>query len=193
MKSGQQNGKTTTFEALLGILSMGPMTGYEMRQRIEISIGNFWSESFGQIYPALNKLHAQGLVDVTEAGKKGRKVYSLTPLGRERLREWLAVMPQPSKPRNDMLLKLFFGGESDLDSVRAQVLATRAHYAADLERYVALEPMLSQGPGKDPGSQYYLMTLNYGIAEARAVVAWADQTLTSLDALATSTQQKEKP
>ena len=194
MKQSQQTSKTTTFEALLGILSMGPMTGYEIRQRIEISIGNFWSESFGQIYPALNKLRAQGLVDATEAGKKGRKVYSLTPLGRERLREWLGVMPQASKPRNEMLLKLFFGGQSDLESVRAQVLATRARYASDFERYIALEPMLNQRQGGNPGLPYFQMTLNYGIAEARAIIAWADQTLGSLDEIAaTSTQQKEKP
>ena len=194
MKRLAKSAKTTTFEALLGILSMGPMTGYEIRQRIDLSIGNFWSESFGQIYPALNKLRLQGLVDVTEAGKKGRKVYSLTLAGRERLHEWLGMMPQPLKPRNEMLLKLFFGAEGDVEKARAQVLATRAQYTTDLERYAGLESMLKTNQARNPGLPYFLMTLNYGFIEARAIVAWADQTLASLDEIAAKpTQQEEKP
>jgi PadR family transcriptional regulator, regulatory protein AphA len=186
--------KTTTFEALLGILSMGPMTGYEIRQRIDLSIGNFWSESFGQIYPALNKLLLQGLVDVTEAGRKGRKVYSLTPVGRERLREWLSVLPQPEKPRNELLLKLFFGVEGDVEAARAHVLATRAQYIADLERFAGLESMLKSSQSRNPGLPYFLMTLNYGFIEARAIVAWADQTLASLDEIAAQSKHlEEKP
>jgi PadR family transcriptional regulator, regulatory protein AphA len=165
---------------------MGPMTGYEIRQRIEMSIGNFWSESFGQIYPALNKLRHQGLVEAAETGKKGRRVYSLTASGRKKLKAWLALMPQPRKPRDELLLKVFFGGQSEVEIVRAQVLETRARSVADLERYIALEPQLKERQCKNPGLPYYLMALNYGLIEARAIVAWTDETLASLDLIASS-------
>ena len=184
--------KTTTFEALLGILSMGPMTGYEIRQRIEISIGNFWSESFGQIYPALNKLRQLGFVEAVESGKTGRRVYSLTASGREKLKAWLAVMPQPSKPRNELLLKVFFGGQSQVEIVRAHVLETRARFAADLERYIALEPQIKERHCDKPGLPYYLMALNYGCIEARAILAWADETLASLDLIASTVHKTPK-
>ncbi len=36
-----------------------------------MSIGNFWSESFGQIYPSLASLRKQGLVEVEETGRDG--------------------------------------------------------------------------------------------------------------------------
>ena len=50
-----------TTHAILGFLTWGPMSGYEIRKRVEESIGNFWSVSFGQIYPELRRLEAEGL------------------------------------------------------------------------------------------------------------------------------------
>ncbi len=173
--------KTTTTEALLGMLTLGPMSGYELRQRIEMSIGNFWSESFGQIYPALQKLRRQGLVEVEETGRSGRKVYSLTPAGRDRLAAWLRVMPSVRKPRNEMLLKLFFGANGCLRDAREQVRAERSRFLADLERYRLMEPVLGARSAGRPGLPFYWMTLRYGIAEAEAVIVWADETLRSLD------------
>ncbi len=173
--------KTTTTEALLGMLTLGAMSGYELRQRIEMSIGNFWNESFGQIYPTLAKLRKQGLVEVEEAGRPGRKVYSLTPAGRERLAEWLGVMPAVRRPRNEMLLKLFFGANGRIEDTREQVAAERSRFLADLERYRLIEPVIRARQAGRPGLPFFLMTLRYGMAEAQAVVDWADETLRSLD------------
>ena len=52
-----------TAKALLGLLSIGPMSGYDLRQLIPWSIGQFWNESYGQIYPALKQMTADGLVE----------------------------------------------------------------------------------------------------------------------------------
>ncbi len=163
------------------MLTSGPMSGYELRQRIEMSIGNFWNESFGQIYPALAKLRRQGLVEVEETGRAGRKVYSLTPAGRDRLAAWLRVMPTSRKPRNEMLLKLFFAGNGRLSDIREQVAAERSRFAADLERYRLMEPVIQARQAGRPGLPFYLMTLRYGIAEAEAVIDWADETLRCID------------
>src|SRR5207248_1647711 len=79
--------------ALLGMLSIRPMSGYDIKKLIEASISNFWSESYGQIYPTLKQLVAEKLVTRTvkkQTGKPDRHVYALTPAGRRRLREWLA-------------------------------------------------------------------------------------------------------
>src|SRR5580698_5529051 len=110
MTSRRTTAKTTTTESLLGLLSMGPMSGYEIRQLIEESIGNFWSESYGQIYPALKRMVADGLAEMKEERAEGRplkKVYSLTERGRERLREWLDLPVAEQVSRNELLLKMF--------------------------------------------------------------------------------------
>ena len=184
--------KTTTTEALLGMLSLRAMSGYEIRRTIEMSIGNFWNESFGQIYPALAKLRRQGLVEVEESGRAGRKVYSLTAAGLERLKEWLAVAPVHQKPRNEVLLKLFFGSNGQIGDLREQVIATREKFAADLLRYTLFEPELKRMRAGHPGLPYFLMTLSFGMAEARAGIQWADETLGKLDELSMEKMHEEE-
>jgi DNA-binding PadR family transcriptional regulator len=184
MKSKVANPKTTTAEALLGVLSIAPRTGYEIRQFVEGTIGNFWSESFGQIYPALKRLQAEGWVEATATGKAGSRIFSLTDAGRARLTEWLAVPAKPQVARNELLLKIFFGRNAPPGALRAQVLETRELCVADLARYEALGPMIHQRVARDAGRPYYLMTLNYGLAEARAILAWCDETLEMLDEIA---------
>ena len=41
--------------AVLGMLATGPKSGYDIKQTIETSIGHFWNESYGQIYPILKR------------------------------------------------------------------------------------------------------------------------------------------
>ncbi len=95
--------------AVLGALSTGPMTGYEIRGSITGVLGHFWHESFGQIYPALSRLEAQGAVRRRSPGRTSGSVFELTRSGRRRLTALLAE-PGPTPPaRNALLLRLFFG------------------------------------------------------------------------------------
>lgn len=111
------------------------MSGYEVGQNIRKSVGHIWSESYGQIYPNLKKLAADGLLSSKlekQQGKPDRWIYSLTAEGRKRLVEWLIVPPQPEIPRNEMLLKLFFG---KLVSLRGRGLVVRKRLMASYPRY----------------------------------------------------------
>ena len=174
--------KTTTAEALLGLLTLKPMSGYELRQMISDSIGNFWSESFGQIYPTLKRLEAEGLVHGAEGDRPGSTRYQLTPAGRDRLAAWLAVMPRPSVPRNEALLKLFFGNHAPIETMVRQVEAQRDQALSDLARYHAIAEQLEQQRISNPGRPFWLMTVRYGLAEARAHLAWCDESLEALTA-----------
>ena len=58
--------------AILGMLSISPMSGYDIKKEVETSISNFWTESYGQIYPVLKSLIAEKFVTKSvesEAGK----------------------------------------------------------------------------------------------------------------------------
>ena len=48
--------KSKTRFAVLGILSYGPMSGYDIKKFYEQNVAGFWSESYGQIYPILKRL-----------------------------------------------------------------------------------------------------------------------------------------
>jgi len=80
----------------LGILTRGEATGYEIKKLFEDDgYQHFVEASFGSIYPALNQLTRDGLVDVrAEAQEKrpDRKVYSITPAGRT---QFLASLLKP--------------------------------------------------------------------------------------------------
>lgn len=173
--------QTTTTEALLGMLSLGAMSGYELRKLIDGSIGNFWRESYGQIYPTLKRLQQEGLVSATEGDRAGSKVYSLTDAGFARLGEWLGVMPRRQVPRNELLLKLFFGDLMPAETVRAQVEQRRIELALDLARYDGIEAELKRLHAGKPGLPFWLMTVRYGQAEARALLSWCEETLGELE------------
>ncbi len=72
--------KRSVAHSLLGILSLRAMSGYDIRKFVRENIGYFWKESYGQIYPMLKRMAAEGLVDVRverNSGKPDRQVYSL--------------------------------------------------------------------------------------------------------------------
>ena len=177
---------TSTADAVLGLLSIAPMSGYEMRTVVSQSIGHFWSESFGQIYPALKKLTAEGLVQKkTERGKGQREknVYSLTKAGRERLEEWVTVPAGVEVPRNELLLKLFFGSHAPVDASRENVRAFVERQERALAVYGEIAREIERKRRDAPQAPYWLMTLSYGHHYSEALVKWGRETLRELDAM----------
>src|SRR3989441_13271562 len=112
MTGGQTTGgrRNRTRYAILGVLSRRPMSGYDVKKLIERSIAHFWNESYGQIYPSLNRLADEGLAErrrERQRGKPDRHVYSLTSKGRAELLRWLALPARLGPVRSELLLKLF--------------------------------------------------------------------------------------
>ena len=139
--------------ALLGFLSLRPMSGYDIKKTVEQSIAYFWNESYGQIYPLLKKLAGEGLaIRRTEknSGKPDRLVYSITDRGREELRRWLARAPQTQPPRSELLLKLFFSSPQDLAANLSHVEEMRATHRAALAEYDRVEQQLRRQHGRHP-------------------------------------------
>ncbi len=81
--------------AVLGLLLESPMHGYELRKRLTGLLGAFRAFSYGSLYPSLRRMQADGLI-AEDSGAPGtlkrraRRVYALTPKGRERFAELLA-------------------------------------------------------------------------------------------------------
>jgi PadR family transcriptional regulator, regulatory protein AphA len=164
-----------TPNALLGLLSLGPMSGYDIRQLIPRSIGHFWSESYGQIYPGLKRLTAAGLV---------KHVYSLTPDGREQLRSWLKLpVAAEEVPRNELLLKLFFGLHVSPSINREHVQHYLESKQKELLVYRAIAKSLRKEAARDPQLPFWLMTLNFGRHHSAAMVKWCKETLTELEGM----------
>ena len=65
---------------LAGLLD-GPAHGYELMRRLESATSSRWRPSPGSVYPLLQQLEDESLVQCTEVD--GRKVYELTSAGVE--------------------------------------------------------------------------------------------------------------
>ena len=181
-----EQAKTTTADALLGLLSLGAMSGYQLRQLIDESIGNFWTESYGQIYPTLKKLVVERMVTAkveARSGKAERTVYSLTTAGRRRVHDWLQIPAQMRPPRHELLLKLFFSGMVSHDVAKSQVETFRTLQYQRIARYEATARETESRYAKHPDLPFWLITVRYGLYEAQALVKWADETLHTLDRL----------
>jgi len=79
-KVGSRVGRGDVRAAILSLLSEQPMHGYQIIQQIEERSGGSWKPSPGSVYPTLQLLTDEGLIDVEESS--GRKTYSLTEEGR---------------------------------------------------------------------------------------------------------------
>lgn len=169
--------------ALLGMLNDAPRTGYMLKQDIETTVGHFWGESYGQIYPILKQLVAEGLATVSISdGKPLRKVYAITDAGRSELRRWLVEPIASAQPsRNELLLKLFFGAEVSKEALKGHLVRQREAADAALATFAGIKDAL-QAYEQDPNLPYWLATLRYGERVQEAVRGWADETLDALDA-----------
>ena len=179
-----------TAYVILGGLSIQPnLSGYELHKAIEENFGSFWGESYGQIYPTLKQLAVEGLIEAHEpstATKKRRQLYTLTDAGRACLREWLAKPFQNDPPRNEFMLKLFFGREAAPGVALAHVRELERRNRHMLATLEGIEKMARAYRSKDPNLPYWMLTLSLGLAMTRAALEWGESALKELAALEAS-------
>jgi DNA-binding PadR family transcriptional regulator len=176
----QSREKASRF-AVLGMLSLGEkLSGYNIRKVISESTANFWSESYGNIYPVLKKLLAEGAILVAEdesrSGNRRRRLYSITADGQSMLKEWLRQPSRPVPEDNELLLKLFFSAPMPPVDSCALVASFRAYLTTQMRSLASLEKVIAKGPGTREQKVHWLATLRYGQAVNRALSEWCDET-----------------
>jgi PadR family transcriptional regulator AphA len=174
---------STTPYALLGLLSIEPMSGYDIRRNLEESLSYFWSESYGQIYPTLKRLEAERLiapVKQTATANRRKRLYTLTAQGRARLRTWLAEPPKPQPPRSEFLLKVFFGRQAAPGTCAAHIRRLKVQQERMVKTLEEVERQLRVERRDDPNLTYWLIALSAGIDRGDALIEWSDRALAAL-------------
>jgi DNA-binding PadR family transcriptional regulator len=183
--TGSRRPNTSRY-AILGVLSLCPMSGYDVKKLIERSIAHFWNESYGQIYPSLNRLAAEGLAArrrETQRGKPDRYVYSLTARGRAELERWLAVPARHEPVRSELLLKLFLGGAAPVADSLAQIERYQTRQRELLATYLGIERRLDTEMADHPQRPFALVTLRHGQHRCRAMLEWCAEAARDLKRL----------
>jgi DNA-binding PadR family transcriptional regulator len=78
---GQRARRGDTRAAVLALLAERPMHGYEMIKELDERTAGAWVPSAGSVYPTLQLLEDEGLIEGEES--EGRRRFSLTDAGRK--------------------------------------------------------------------------------------------------------------
>jgi PadR family transcriptional regulator AphA len=188
--------------ALLGFLTTEPASGYRLAQEFGESMGWFWYASHSQIHPELQRLEDEGLVssEVLDDDGRGKRLFSITRAGREQLDHWLSQSTDYAPVRDVERIRLIF-----LDQQPPQVI--RKHFEAHLDHHQHLLdiysgqlreihqgtfPRLRKRLASQPESTHeYVaglkaLALQGNVMRARNEIAWSEDALLWLDALANS-------
>jgi len=167
---------TKTDHLLLGLLSHEPMTGYDMKKRIDSPIGLFWQAGYGSIYPALARLEEQGYVTKKAIKDCGREKieYTITDAGSTKLNEWIKEPATRDEMHSETMLKIFFGSEAGSQ--------TAIEHIDDFEhRCRALLPKLENSVSllkeldSEPAHKYYMLTAMFGAKVYKTYLEWCEE------------------
>lgn len=189
--------------AIMVSLAERPGTGYEIGQQFERSIGHFWSATHQQIYRTLKKLHSDGLVSyepIAQDGRPDKKVYSLSPAGREALREWVAAPSPIQQLRNDLGVKLRAAEHGDLEEVITELRRHRDHHLERLHLFQRFEKDDYPNPDLLTGRRLHqYLVLRGGVRVEEGFIDWCDEVLSALtrelsqQKNSTPTQERTRP
>ncbi|MEM7442686.1 MAG: PadR family transcriptional regulator [Pseudomonadota bacterium] len=140
----------------LGVLSRADCSGYEIRKQFEEGpFCHFQDAGYGSIYPALRKLTEDGLIvgqQQAQDNRPDKKVYRITPKGRQALFDAINEPPPEDKMRSDFLFVMFFADLLEPRQLDSLIQQRIEYHREALER-------LSQKNPSNPGQRF---VLNYG-------------------------------
>jgi DNA-binding PadR family transcriptional regulator len=173
---------SATEAAVLGLLEPGERSGYDLQQLARGSVGYFWAPARSQIYAVLPRLVAAGLaepLDLVQGRGPAKRLYRITPAGREALESWLENGPiGPEPDRNLLLLKVFFGELMRPERLREQVRERRLE-AEQLK--AELDAIEDEAAARASTDTFAALTRRYGYEWADAVIRWAEHAERSLE------------
>lgn len=172
--------------AILGMLALlKKSSGYDLKKHMESSTQYFWKETFSSIYPVLEDLEKQTLIEkIDEPTKNDRKrhVYALTPAGKKVLEQWLMQPPEDIQLRNELLLKLFFGTFVPIETTIEHLQKYKTELESRLCSFQHIEHELRHDNSLE--SLYGSITLDHGIKQASSALAWCDEAIKTLQSAA---------
>ncbi len=165
--------------AILGILSDGPIHGYELRKQLTEMLGPLRSLSYGTVYPTLRRLVNRSAIEpvsLTPAdqspalrGKRARIVYALTAEGKEEFEQW-ANKPGPNSWDDEgFAAHMAFFSRTERRA-RLRILHGRRTWLDD--RLAALRTALTES--RDRLDPYAVSMRTLGVEAAEREMRWID-------------------
>ncbi|NNF66950.1 MAG: hypothetical protein HKM98_05530, partial [Gammaproteobacteria bacterium] len=161
---------------LLGLLAK-PASGYDLKRQFNQSLRHFWAAELAQIYPTLQKLEKDGMLEATrQPPTQGppRKVYRRKARAKKEIRQWLSQGPQFRQDRISYLAQIYFLSElEDTAQARDFMLELRDAVATQLKSLRDIEKNWKKDdpryPDELPDDDFYpQLTLQLGLERLAA-------------------------
>jgi DNA-binding PadR family transcriptional regulator len=178
--------------AVLSSLAQEPRSGYDIAQWFEYVTKHFCAFGHSSIYPTLADLEQRGLVAHTEVpSEQGpiRKVYRLTPAGRDALLDWVAQPAADAEVRDEQLLKALSYGFLPAERAVELLRLARARHAERKGHYEQLvraaeADMQADDPHTAAVALGRRLTGRRGVGAQESYVAWCDEAIAAIEAFA---------
>ena len=161
-----------TAYVVLGLVSIRPMTGYELAAYAERSIANFFPLTRSHIYSELDRLGRLGLLDATKIEQESapaKRVYEITRTGSDELRHWLEdTAMKEERPRSLFLVRIFFGDRSSPEQLARLLDDFELAARARRDRLAAIVDRLADRPG----AVFRRSTAMFGVRREQANLDW---------------------
>lgn len=122
--------------ALLVLLRIAPMSGYELQKQFSQSVGYVWHAPDSQIYPELRKMAKEGLVEPEEQTRGSvatRRVYHVTDAGEDNFAEWMRTPLKYQRTRDAAHLKAAYLESAEHETRTAFLNDHIAHWTSELK------------------------------------------------------------
>ena len=173
--------------ATLGLLTVMPMTGYDLKnQAFDSTIAHFWQADQAQIYRTLTAMADAGWVESRleiQEERPNRKVYHITQAGRAELLRWMQTEQPLPVNREAFLIQLFFGGMLPNDAILNQIERQRAGHAERLARYTEIPTPPLDERDLDRDRVFWRLTLELGIALEQTYLRWLEMCAATIETL----------
>lgn len=167
--------KKKTRYVILGLLRDEAMTGYELKNCIDLRMSFFWQESYGQIYPELSLMVQEGLlenIDALEANHRNKIRYNITERGKQVFNEWMTEDYEKDTVRSEALLKFFLADDNNKTDVIRHLEIFNNKNKETLELFKRFQEALLQI--KDMHNhKYMLRMLDLGIRQQELYCDWS--------------------
>ena len=173
---------------ILGLISNGDKTGYEIMTVFRDSLNHFWTAQTSQIYRELQTMERSGWITqthVSQTGRPDKNVFSITPAGHDELLRWLRDNNLPSGYRNPFLMKTFFMGELPVEENIAFFKAFReaAIFPDEGKQVSADADWYRQAVDHPEKAIYWKLTIEFGRMYEKMQRAWCDYCIRELEGL----------
>jgi DNA-binding PadR family transcriptional regulator len=156
-----------------------------------------WGAVHSQIYHELRRMNDLGWVEMEreeQESRPDRKVYSITPAGREALTSWQAQPASVLQLRDELLLKILFGSFASHDDLVANLKKSIAehemrllNYRQNLQYIPTRGERIQEGRRRNPytgvgeGDPFFTLIARFAIEFENTYLRWLYETLAFLE------------